>query len=138
MAKQQKGWAYSPSKRRANVAVPPTRKAEIKRRGDELIESAIAPAHLQPPPDEPRFNYIEQIDCYWRGRYFYFYATYRVVGPNPIAPTFDSKFARMEYRGNSVFNLAFQRHNNQWVEIGYDISADECFDSIGSDGYFHP
>ncbi len=138
MAKQQKGWVYAPSKEKANVPVPPAFKDEIKRRADELIESTIKPAHLKPPPDDPQFNYIEQIDCYWRGRFFYFYSTYRVVGPNAIAPTFESKFARMEYQGNSTFNLAFQRHTGQWIEIGYALSADECFDSIGSDPFFHP
>jgi hypothetical protein len=138
MAKQQKGWVYSPSKTKSNLAVPAAFKDEIKRRGDELIESTIAPTHLEPPPDDPQFNYIEQIGCYWRGRYFYFVATYRVAGPNAISPTFESKFARMEYQGNSTFNLAFQRFNDQWVEIGRAVSADDCFGSIGSDPLFHP
>mgnify|MGYP007107471818 FL=1 len=138
MAKQQKGWVYAPSKTKSNLAVPAAFKDEIKRRGDELIESTLKPAHLEPPPADPQFNYIEQIDCYWRGRFFYFFATYRVAGPNAIVPTFESKFARMEYQGNSTFNLAFQRYNDQWFEIGHAVSADDCFDSIGSDPLFHP
>lgn len=136
MAKQQKRWVYSPSK--AKLTVPPAFKDEIKRRGDELIESVIAPAHLKPPPVDPQFNYIEQIDCYWRGRYFYFYSTYRVTGPNAITPTFESKFARMEYQGNETFALAFQRHNGQWIEIGVGLSCEQCFDRIESDPFFHP
>jgi len=138
MAKQQKGWVYAPAKKATNLSVPPAFKEEIKRRGDELIESTIKPTHLNPPPDDPQFNYIEQIDCYWRGRYFYFFATYRVPGPNAIRPTFESKFARMEYQGNEIFNLAFQRHNDQWFEIGFGLPVDKCLDSIGSNPLFYP
>lgn len=138
MAAQQKRWVHSPSKRKANVTVPATFKDEIKRRGDELIATVLAPTYLEPPPENLQFNYIEQIDCYWRGRYFYFFSTYRVTGPNAITPTFESKFARMEYQGNETFALAFHRYNGQWIEIDNSLSYEQCFDRIESDPFFHP
>ena len=37
--------------------------------------------YVQPPPEDPQFNYIEDIATKWVRSYFYFFALYRSAGP---------------------------------------------------------
>jgi hypothetical protein len=74
----------------------------------------------------------------WYHRYFYFCATYCVPGPNATVPSFEAKFARMEYAGNNRFHLAFMRHTGQWVEMYTGLSLDECLAAIRDDPFFQP
>ena len=138
MAKQKKRWVHSPRKRRTSVSVPDETKSEIKRKADDLIQSRLKPQYVAPPPPDPQFNYIEGINSKWYRHYFYFFSVYRAAGPYAIEGTFESKFARMEYVGRDRYNLAFMRYTEQWVEIGHDLTAEDCFDQILTDPFFHP
>lgn len=132
-------WVYDPSgSKPSKVAVSDAVKTEVTTKANELIENVLKPKHIQPPPEDLRFNYIADIFGKWYQRYFYFCATYNSPGPNAISSSFETKFARMEYAGNNKFHLSFMRHTGQWVELYTNLSLDECLESIKDDPYFFP
>jgi hypothetical protein len=102
----------------------------------ELIETVLKPKYIQPPPENPQFNYIVDIYGKWYHKAFYFSAQYRVASPNPIEPGFEAKFARMQYAGNRRFHLSFMRHTGQWIQLYTDLTVDECIETIRDDPYF--
>jgi len=118
--------------------VPEAVKVEVATKANELIETVLKPKHIQPPPENPQFNYIVDIYSKWYQRYFYLCATYQVPRPDAQKASFEVKFARMEYAGNNHFHLSFMRHTGQWVEIYTDMSLDECLASIQNDEFFFP
>jgi hypothetical protein len=103
-----------------------------------LIESVLKPKHLQPPPKGSQLNYIEDITTKWLGSKCYFVSIYRSDNPRAISPTFESKFARMEYVGNGKFALSFMRHTGKWVRLYERMSVDECMKAIRDDPWFMP
>ena len=132
-------WVPSTSRSKSTKAgVPDAVKTEVTTKANELIETVLKPKHIQPPPDNPQFNYIIDIFGKWYQRYFYFCATYHVSGPNAVSPTFEVKFARMEYAGDNNFHLSFMRHTGQWVVLYTDQSLDECLETIKDDPNFFP
>jgi len=138
MSAKRKTWVYSPPKP-TKPKVPASVKAEVERLAQELIETALKPQHIKPPPEDAQFNYIVDIYSKWYRHYFYFCAKYASPGPYAISPTFEAKFARLEYvGGEGRFNLAFMRHTGAWVEIYPDLSLLECFAAILEDAFFQP
>ena len=113
-------------------------KAELEPRATDLIESVLKPKHVLLPPDDERFNYISDIGAKWYRNYFYFISTYTCPGPNALSPTFESKFARMEYIGEGKFALYFMRHTGQWVGIYDALSVNESMKAIQDDAWFVP
>ncbi len=91
-----------------------------------------------PPPTIDDYNYIADIHSKWYRNYFYFCATYNCPSPNAISPSFETKFARMEYIADNKFNLAYMRHTEQWFEVFQDISMDECLKLIEENPIFTP
>jgi hypothetical protein len=135
MAKKQKAWMYSPPKQ-PKPKIPETLKAEVTTRANELIDTVLKPKYIQPPPENPRFNYIVDIYGKWYHSAFYFCTTYCCPGPNAISPSFESKFARMQYAGKDRFHLSFMRHNGEWVELYTDQTVDECLTAVKDDPWF--
>lgn len=110
----------------------------LKVKADKLIDDVIKPLHVKPAPTNDNFNYIADIHSKWYRNYFYFCATYNCPSPNAISPSFETKFARMEYVAENTFNLAYMRHTEQWFEVFQDLSMDECSKSIEEDPIFTP
>ena len=137
MAKIRKMWVFSPSKPPA-PKVPAGVKAEVQQKADQLVETAIKPQHIKPPPKDDRFNRIVDIYTKWHQRYFYFCAKYCSPGPNAMSPDFETKFARLAYVGENRFNLSFMRHTGQWIEIYTNLSLDDCLAAIKDDPFFSP
>ena len=131
-----KGWY--PSSRRATSSISPGLKQEAETKTNTLIETILKPRYVQPPPEHPQFNYIEEIDVRWHGSTLFFCAQYRVVGPYAIAETFEARFARMKYAGRNLFDLAFMRHTGQWIELHKGLTVDACLDTIRDDAWFQP
>lgn len=77
-----------------------------------------------------RFNYIVDVYTKWYRSSFYFCATYACPGPQAISSSFETKFARMEYAGDGLFNLSYMRHTGKWFEIFKGLSIDECLETI--------
>jgi len=130
-------WIYSPRKRSA-TKVPDRLKYAVKAKADELVENVLKPQYVESPPADSHFNYLVNIYTEWYRNYFYFCSTYHSRGPNAISPSFDDKFARLEYVAADQFNLAFMRHTRQWQEIAYSISLDEALNMIKDGGFFCP
>ncbi len=137
MAKQRKAWMIRPGKS-PKPSVPDSVKAELEAEATELIENVLKPKHVLSPPGEAQFNYITDIAAKWHRDYFYFISTYACPGPNAVSPTFESKFARMEYLGNARFALYFMRHTGEWVGIYDALSVDESMKAIQDDTWFVP
>jgi hypothetical protein len=136
-AKPRKTWVYAP-KKPAPPKVPEALKREVETKANALVESVLKPQHIQPPPEDPQFNYIEDISTKWYRSYFYFYAVYRSAGPYALGGQFEAKFARLEYIGDGLFNLAYMRYTGQWFELFTELPLDACLDSIRDDPWFHP
>jgi len=82
-------------------------KREVTEKANILIETRIRPEHVQPPPEDPRFSYIEDILTKWHGRYFYLIAKYICPAPDCIKPSFEVGFARLTHVGPGYFELAY-------------------------------
>jgi hypothetical protein len=79
-------------------------------KANALVGAVLKPLHVQPPPEDPEFNYIEDIATKWVRSYFYFYALYRSAGPYALGGQFEAKFARLTCFGGDHFSLAAQRY----------------------------
>jgi hypothetical protein len=137
MPTQRKTWVYSPPKP-AKPTIPDALKREVDARARDLIEVVLKPQHVKLPPADARFNYIVDIDTKWYRSYFYFCATYASPGPTALSPSFEVRFARLEYRGADRFSLAFMRHTGQWIELYPSLTVDECLAAIADEPYFLP
>jgi hypothetical protein len=135
--KKPKTWVYSPRKP-PKVPVTEAMKAEVERKGNELVETVLKPKHVEKPRKNARFNYVTDISTRWHGSYFYFVSTSACPGPNALSPTFEAKFARLKHVGHGLFNLSFMRHTGKWVELFTDQTLDECLKSIHEDPWFVP
>jgi hypothetical protein len=137
VARRQKRWIYSPP-RPPKPKVPDAAKADVEARARELIETVLKPAHLKPPPEEMRFNYLADIYAKWYRNYFYFCSRYCCPGPNAVAPFFEARFARLEYVDHDLYHLSYMRHTGQWWEIYRDLSLAECLVAIRDEPHFLP
>jgi hypothetical protein len=139
MAKTRKAWVFAPPKAPA-PKMPASLKTEVQRRADELVATVLKPKYIQPAPapDAHPYHYLADIYTKWFRHYFYFCSKYCTPGPNALAPSFEDKFARLEYTGETGFNLSFMRHTGEWVELYSNLSLDECLAIIGDDGIFAP
>ena len=118
--------------------VPADIQHEVQHRAQELIDSTLKPRYIQPPPQKPRFNYLVDIYSQWRGPFFYFCSRYCSPGPHALSPSFESKFARLQYAGDERFNLAYFRHTGQWWEVAQLLSLEKCLARIEEGNIFIP
>jgi hypothetical protein len=124
--------------KKSSQKAPESVKSHVENRANQLIETFLKPTFIQPPPEEPRFNYLVDITSKWYRNYFYFCCRYCSPGPNAISPYFEDKFARLEYTGHDRFNLAFMRHTGQWQELYQGLTLDECLQAIQEEPFFQP
>jgi len=137
MAKAKRGW-YRVESKPAKPVVPDSIKTELKAKADALIEKVLFAEHVKPPKKGSDSNYIIEIGCKWHGIYFYFFSIYACPSENAIAPTFEYKFARMEYVGENLFAIAYMRHTEKFWELGRGLSMDVCLKAIVEGGHFLP
>ena len=137
MTKSPKRWILSPT-RQPKPKVPEDEKRDLAEKADPLVETVLKPRYLEPAPADVRFNTIVDIYARWYRSYFYFCAKYHCPGPNALSPSFEAKFARLEYIGTDRFNVSFMRHTGQWVELYTGLSADECLAAVKDDPWFRP
>ena len=134
--KQAKTWVLpSPTQRTAKAPLAEKIKADVDAKATKLVEK-LKPKYVQPPPKEPRFNYIIDVWIKWLGSALYFGATYACPGPNAISPSFETRFARMEHNGGGRFALSYMRHTDKWFRLFPSLDADECLDAIENDCHF--
>lgn len=128
---------FSP-KKPPKPKVPEALKLEVEQKCNELVEAALKPMHIKPPPKDKDFNYPVDIYTKWHQSFFYFYVKYHCPGPNAISPYFDIGFARLEFIGDHKFNMSYMRHTEKWHEIYYEQTLDECTALIKDGGHFTP
>ena len=137
MPREINRWAMYPSKT-STAYLPEALKQEVTTRANDLIETVLKPKYVQPPPENAQYNYIVDIYGKWYHKAFYFSAEYRVAGPNPIQPSFEAKFARMQFAGIGRFHLSYMRYTGQWIQLYTDLTVDECIEAIRDEPYFFP
>jgi len=135
--KPSKQWVYSPK------SLPkPTVTEEIKRvvqeQCDTFIATELKPRHIQPPPDEPQFNYIVDLYSLWYRNYFYFCAKYRCPSPTCLSEFFEIRYTRLEYVAKDTYTMSYMRHTEKWQEVYSDLSLDECLSIVSTEGLFIP
>lgn len=137
MAKKNPGrgrtWVPSPP---AKATVPDALKKLVQTKANELVERVLKPKYLKPPPKKRDWNYPIDIWTKWQGRFFYFGSTWASPGPNRIAPTFEHRFARLEFVGDRRCDLAYFRHTGKWWTIHTGLTLDECLELVGGGGPF--
>jgi hypothetical protein len=135
---QQRGWVFDPKAVRRNQKLPDTIKAKVLAEAQTLIDDVPKPQHVKPPGKNERFNYLVDIFSKWHGRFFYFCATYNAPGPNALSPSFETRFARLEYIGNNSFAPAYMRHTGEWWEVFPELTMEQALKSISEGGMFTP
>lgn len=135
--KSKKMWAYSPAKP-PKPKVPETEKQLISQKCHELIETELKPKYIKSPPTDNDWNYLVDIFGKWYHNYFYFCSTYNCPSPNAISPSFEDKFARLEYVGKDSFNIAYMRHTGKWWEIFQGLTLEQCLEEMKNNIILHP
>jgi hypothetical protein len=138
MARTKKQWVYAPQKQRSSTQVSASVKQQIKQQADELIESVLKPKYIKSPLQNPEFNYLVDLFSQWVRHYFYFCSKYHSPGPHAISPSFEMKFARLEYVSENNFKLSYMRHTDQWFEIYEGLSLEKCLELIEGGPHFMP
>src|SRR5260370_40526617 len=95
MEKKQKVLMYSQPKG-PQPKIPETLKTEVTTKANEFIDSVLKPRYIQPPHDNPHFNYIVDIYRKWYHSSFYFCSKYCCPSPDAISSSFEARFARMQ------------------------------------------
>lgn len=137
MSKQRRTWGYVPS-RDPRTRVSDHVKAEVESKANELVATLLAPKHVQPPPKDPKFNYVIGLSTRWHGRFFYFVATYACPFPGALSPTFQVNFARLEHTAQDRWNVAYLRHTGAWQPVYFGQTLDEALAIICDDPLFQP
>jgi len=135
MSKEINPWAMYPRKT-SSSPLSEALKGEVTTKAQEMIETVLKPRYIQPPPENPQFNYIVDLYGRWYHKAFYFCAQYRVAHPNATEPCFEAKFARMQYAGKQHFHLSFMRYTGQWIQLYTGLTVDECLETVRDDPYF--
>ena len=128
-------WARMPQKN-AKDELPDAVKLDLEAKAAAWVEE-LKRQFVKPPPTSNTFNYIVDINTKWLRGNLYFYSTYCCPGPDAIAPSFETNFARLKHVGGGRFDMAYMRHTNQWDEVGFDMTVDECMEFI-KNPFFDP
>jgi len=110
-------WVASPPKPK----IPASVQAAVTARAQALVDTILAPRYVREPPSDPHWNYIVGLSTRWYRSSLYFCATYCCPGPNALSPSFEQRFARMEFAGENRFHLAYMRHTGAWVVLYHDL-----------------
>lgn len=135
--KPAKRWVYSP-KAPPKPSVPAETKHHVQERCEKFTEEVLRPAHIHPPPENARFNYIVALSNLWYRNFFYFCAQYRCPAENCLSEFFEVRYTRMEYAGYDRYTLAYMRHTGQWQSVYFDLSLEDCLKTIEAEELFRP
>ena len=96
----------------------------------------LKPHYVQPPPENPQFNYVTDVFTRWAQGRLYFIAAYNCPEPDAPQPCVEARFDRLTYGGHDRFNLAFMRYTGQWIEPYDALTLDESLACIRDDPFF--
>lgn len=132
-----KGW-FPASPKVTKPKVPDEVKVVLQEKAQALIDNELKPRYLKATPTDNDFNYLVEIFSKWHRNYFYFCGKYNCPSPRAISPSFEIKFARMEYTSQGTYNLSYMRHTGQWWEIYNNLELEKCLKIISSEPHFIP
>lgn len=90
-----------------------------------------------PPLEEPQVhNQCISVFTKWWRNFFYVMQEYKCPADRGTAAGFEIGLSRMEFLGEDAFNLACQRHTEQWWVIGEGWSLEECLKAVEQDPIF--
>ncbi len=115
----------------------PYEKDRLKAVADKFVDEFYKPTFIRPPPPDERFNYVVDFSTKWHGAYLQFIARYACPGPNAISPFFEIAFARLGYFRPDRWSLWARRHNDQWIDMGHQMTTEECFKEMRENPWFH-
>ncbi len=130
------GWVYHPTSK-PGTKPPDSLKLEVVEAAGEIIAD-WKKKFIRPAPKGHDFNYLIDLYTRWRGNYFYLMGTFACPNPRAISPTFDTGFARLEYVGNRLFDLAYMRHTGKWSQTGQALSLEACLQLICENSLYQP
>ena len=128
-SRKKKTWVYNPPKK-PKPKVPDEIKQVLQRKGDEIVKNIFEPEYLKPAPEQLTLNHIIAIYTKWYRNFFYFCLKYKCP-PESNIPSFESKFARLEYLGNNKFEYSYMRHTGQWWQLETG-TMDDCLKRIST------
>ena len=126
-------WVASPP---LKPKIPASVQADVTRWAQDLVETVLTSRYVREPFAEPQWNYIVGLSTRWYRSSLYFCATYSCPGPNALSPSFEQRFARMEFAGQTRFHLAFMRYTGAWVVLYHDLPLYDCLTDIRDDPWF--
>jgi hypothetical protein len=135
MSSRQKTWVYNPKTDKPNV--PEVIKQKIETLANQLVKDQLKERYVEKKPKK-KINYIVDVYTKWHKNCFYFCAKYCSQSEYAMAPFFEIKFARMEYKGKNKYNLAYMRHTGQWWELEREISLNKAVKLIENGGHYSP
>lgn len=137
MAKRpQKTWQFSTKKQKSSPSE--FEKSRVTIQCNELVETELKPKYIEEPPPNTDRNYKVDIFTKWYRGFFYFCSRYNCPSPKAISPSFESRFARLEYIAPDRFDLAYMRHTGQWHEVQQGLTLKQCLEEIRTNPLFHP
>ncbi|MDA1165468.1 MAG: hypothetical protein O3B13_20415 [Planctomycetota bacterium] len=105
-------------------------KRDVESKASDVIGNVLKPKHVMSAQDDERFNCVSDLGTNWYRHYFYFIATCTCPSRNALSPTFESRFAKLQYPGGSKFAMYFMRHTRGWVGVYGERSVDECIEAV--------
>ncbi|KKJ01311.1 DUF3024 domain-containing protein [Prochlorothrix hollandica] len=132
---QKKVWVFTPPKP-VKPQVPDSLKRLVQEQADDLIENILKPKHVKPAEPGKLFNHPVDIYSKWYRSYFYFCAKHDYAYPDPINPSFETRFARMEYVEADLFTISYMRHTGKWYELYEKLPLSECLRLIAEGHHF--
>lgn len=129
-----KGWFYNPKSKDVHEDL----RTEIEHKARNIIDSELKKKYIKGKNPNNDYNYIADIYYKWIGNRFYLCSKYNCPSRRAISPSFESKFARLEYIGFDKFQLFFMRHTGQWIKLHQDISLEKAFKAIREEPSFMP
>jgi hypothetical protein len=126
------------SRKQSKPKVPDNVRQDVEKKANELVDTFLKPNYVKPPPEDNQFNYVADIYTKWYRNYFYFCSTYNSPGPYAISPSFEDKFARLEYVRHDRYNLSYMRYTGQWWLLYQGYSLEDCFNAIKDEPHFQP
>ncbi len=131
--KPMKGWIYDPKP----VKISDELKKKIELKAGNIINE-LKKEHIKGKNSNNDYNYIVDIYFKWVRNRFYLCSKYNCPSSSAIFPSFESKFARLEYYGDNNFQLFYLRHTGEWINLYQNITLEKVFKKIIEDPCFIP
>ncbi len=113
-------------------------KQAIEASCERFINDVLKPRFL-PKILPTEFNYCVDIFGKWHGNKYRFMQRFRNDRPDQYTEQeFTSPFARIEYVGRDLFDLAYFRHTEQWWPVHRGVTFDEALELLETSGIYHP